>query len=238
MPLEDLDRTPPPSGANTPTFKQRFDICQQNSSSTTGNNPFENPDNVLNTSTASLNTPDHPTILTESSEPSTILSAQTKQREPPPPQPLGLPKPRTPPPRNDDGQVYITDPPDHTAEPSTTVRSEHHLDSHETKEAKWWTEWLCGCSEGPDRGGYNQARSPSFLSRELDLMFLYSREGRIPTNEATPRLWSPQLPFHPGVLYSRTPLYTNQRYNIHSTSYLWDFEGRSLKVADKDYSSF
>jgi len=161
MPLEDLDRTPPPSGANTPTFKQRFDTHHHSSSnSTMGNNPFENPDNVLNASTTSLNTPDHPTILKESSEPPPIISiaaGQKRQRGAPPPQPLGLPTPRTPPPRNDEGQAYITEPPDQTAGPST-ARGEDYLNSDETeKEVKWWTEWLCGCSEGPDRGGYDQS---------------------------------------------------------------------------------
>lgn len=166
MPLEDLDRTPPPSGANTPTLKQRFDTYHPSSNSKTENNPFENPDNVLNASTTSLNTPDHPTILTESSEPPPIPPTtvkQKKQRGPPPPQPLGLPKPRTPPPRNDEGQVYISELPDHTAGPSTAAGGEDHLNSDETeKEVKWWTDWLCGCSEGPDRGGYRQVRSPPF----------------------------------------------------------------------------
>jgi len=161
MPLEDLDRTPPPSGANTPTLKQRFDTYHPNSNSTAGNNPFENPDNVLNASTTSLNTPDHPTILTESSEPPPILSTtgkQKKRRGPPPPQPLGLPKPRTPPPKNSEGQAYIADPPDLTAGPSATASGEGQPNLDETgKEVKWWTDWLCGCSEGPDRGGYHQS---------------------------------------------------------------------------------
>lgn len=167
MPLEDLDRTPPPSGANTPTLKQTFDTYHPSSNHTTGTNPFENPDNVLNASTTSLNTPDHSTILTESAEPPPVLSTavkQKKQKGAPPPQPLGLPKPRTPPPRNEQGQVYITEPPDHTAELSAVERGENHLNSDEAeKEAKWWTEWLCGCSEGSDRGGYNQVRSPPIV---------------------------------------------------------------------------
>lgn len=161
VPLEDLDRTPPPSGANTPTLKQRFDTYHPNSDPATTNNPFENPDNVLNASTTSLNTPDHPTILTESSEPPPILSTaakQKRQRGAPPPLPLGLPKPRTPPPRNDEGQVYITEPPEHTAGPSTASGGADHPNMDETeKEKKWWTEWLCGCSEGPERGGYTQS---------------------------------------------------------------------------------
>lgn len=160
MPLEDLDRTPPPSGANTPTLRQRFHAYYPNSgSTTTTTNPFENPSNVLNASTSSLNTPDHPTILTESSGPHLILSSppRKKQRGAPPPEPLGLPKPRTPPPRPED-QAYVTQPPDHMASPSTTAKGTVHSESDEPeKEVRWWTEWMCGCSEGPDRGGYNQS---------------------------------------------------------------------------------
>ena len=164
MPLEDLDRTPPPSGANTPTMKQRFDTSTAFSSSTTIDNPFENPNNVLNASTTSLNTPDHDTILTESSEPPPILlkslASEQKRKEPPPPQPLGLPKPRTPPPRGEEDGTYVTEPPDPTATPSTAASgTSHHNSDEPEKESKWWTEWLCGCSEGPDRGGYDQVRN-------------------------------------------------------------------------------
>ena len=27
----------------------------------------------------------------------------------------------------------------------------------------WWTEWLCGCSEGPDRGGELQVRPVTYI---------------------------------------------------------------------------
>ncbi|KAF9654015.1 hypothetical protein BDM02DRAFT_3107232 [Thelephora ganbajun] len=163
LPLEDLDRTPPPSGVNTPTMKQRFNTSHSNSSLTTVDNPFDDSKHVRSASTTSLNTPDHSAILKESSEPPPILSysgevEQKRKRGPPLPQPLGLPKPRTPPPRDDRGQVYINEPPDRTTALSTTPRGTNHLNSNETeKEARWWTEWLCGCSEGPDRGGYNQS---------------------------------------------------------------------------------
>lgn len=173
MPLEDLERTPPPSGANTPTLKRTFDTHHPNSGHTGINNPFENPDNVLNASTSSLNTPDHPTILTESSEPTPILSNPTERKRrkgPPPPLPLGLPKPRTPPPRSEQDLTYVTEPPDQTVAPSTVARGEDQLNPDETKkEVKWWTEWLCGCNEGPDRGGYHQVSFhlfPAFIETE------------------------------------------------------------------------
>jgi len=164
VPLEDLDRTPPPSGANTPTMKRRFDASPSHSSSTMIENPFENPRNFLNASTTSLNTPDHSTILTESSEPPPpILSNpstvdQKRKKGPPPPQPLGLPKPRTPPPRDDQELAYINEPPD---PPIAGV--DHHNSDEPEKESKWWTEWLCGCSEGPERGGYHQVRFLTFV---------------------------------------------------------------------------
>jgi hypothetical protein len=157
LPLEELDRTPPPSGANTPRLQLRFNTSPTDS--TMIDNPFENPDNIRR---ASLNTPDHPTILTESSEPPQIplKTFRVEQKKGhPPPLPLGLPKPRTPPPRGDEDQEYISEPPDQTVAPSTAVRGTGQ-DSDEPEEVKWWTEWLCGCSEGPDRGGHNQVRSP------------------------------------------------------------------------------
>jgi len=186
MPLEDLDRTPPPSGANTPTLKQRFNTFPPHSAIT--DNPFENPDNIRNASKTSLNTPDHPTILTESSEPPAIFlgssAAERGRKGPPPPQPLGLPKPRTPPPRGGQGQEYINEPPDQTAAPFTAVRGASQDSDESEKETKWWTEWLCGCSEGPDRGGYNQVRSPPLL-RPLKNLILYwcSPEGQTLTNK-------------------------------------------------------
>ena len=189
VPLEDLDRTPPPSGANTPTIKQEHDTFSPYSNPTATDNPFRDPDGVQNASTISLNTPDHSTILTESSlPPSVFLSPppvdRKRKKEPPPPQPLGLPKPRPPPPRNDQDQAYITEPPDQTVAPSTTTRGTEHPNPVEPeKETKWWTEWLCGCSEGPDRGGYNQVCSLSFCPLSQELKHMPPQSGRTNPNE-------------------------------------------------------
>ena len=65
------------------------------------------------------------------------------------PAPLDLPKPRTPPPRT--ATPHAKRPPEpfpHTEE-----------EEEDVKPVRWWTEWLCGCSEGPDRGGELQVRS-------------------------------------------------------------------------------
>ncbi|RPD78517.1 hypothetical protein L226DRAFT_295441 [Lentinus tigrinus ALCF2SS1-7] len=90
------------------------------------------------------------------------------QRPPPPPQPLDLPPPRDPPPRMDEPNA--TKPPEPVAPPS--VESSRNASLEEEREAaaatespkqvdlppvRWWHEWLCGCGEGPDRGGDNQA---------------------------------------------------------------------------------
>lgn len=165
MPLEDLDRTPPPSGANTPTLKNGFNTSPPHS--TTTDNPFENPGHIRNASTTSLNTPDHSTILTESSEPPSTFhnspAIDRKRKGAPPPQPLGLPRPRTPPPRDDPDQVYIDEPPSQTAAPSAAAREVGQDSDEPEKGGGWWTEWLCGCSEGPDRGGFNQVRPLPFV---------------------------------------------------------------------------
>ncbi|KAF9222536.1 hypothetical protein BS17DRAFT_783007 [Gyrodon lividus] len=68
----------------------------------------------------------------------------------PPPRPLGLPPPVTPPP-----------PAPHIAPlkptPPPVLSLPPREDPEERKEVRWWHEWLCGCGEGPDRGGDNQA---------------------------------------------------------------------------------
>ncbi|KAJ8516041.1 hypothetical protein ONZ45_g6593 [Pleurotus djamor] len=80
-------------------------------------------------------------------DPSTELlpsDAQLRSSSPPPPRPLNLPPPRTPPPR--------IETPDPTKAPPNTIDS-----TDKGKETRWWHEILCGCSEGPDRGGDYQA---------------------------------------------------------------------------------
>jgi len=63
--------------------------------------------------------------------------------------PLDLPRPKTPPPVAISTPPYLIDPP----------RATHHPKNSEddTKSSRWWHEWLCGCGEGPDRGGDYQA---------------------------------------------------------------------------------
>ncbi|KAF7321354.1 hypothetical protein MKEN_00655600 [Mycena kentingensis (nom. inval.)] len=66
-----------------------------------------------------------------------LLAASSSIRRPPTPKPLGLPPPRAPPP-------MVAPPPDPVPE-----------DEEETKETRWWHEWLCGFGE--DRRSDRQA---------------------------------------------------------------------------------
>lgn len=63
----------------------------------------------------------------------------------PPPQPLGLPSPLTPPPQETSPHMAFMKP-----TPAPTL---HTGAIEPEQEVRWWHEWLCGCSEGPDRGG-------------------------------------------------------------------------------------
>ncbi|ETW80396.1 hypothetical protein HETIRDRAFT_150441 [Heterobasidion irregulare TC 32-1] len=75
-----------------------------------------------------------------------------------PPEPLGLPQPRTPPPRT--ATPHANRPPEPmppAALTRTGGRGARGGEEAGEKPVRWWTEWLCGCSEGPDRGGDAQA---------------------------------------------------------------------------------
>jgi len=65
----------------------------------------------------------------------------------PPPCPLGLP----PPPED----IPHATPLQPTLQP--VLVPPPRTDPEERQEVRWWHEWLCGCGEGPDRGGDHQA---------------------------------------------------------------------------------
>lgn len=85
----------------------------------------------------------------------TLLESDSAIRNPPPPQPLGLPPPLTPPPPATSHPPGAIDPPSIAPHAAASPEPEQKPD-------RWWTDWLCGCSEGPDRGGDHQVRI-SFL---------------------------------------------------------------------------
>ncbi|KAL0059300.1 hypothetical protein AAF712_013988 [Marasmius tenuissimus] len=123
-------------------------------------NPFVNPPESLSpfadahqvTAVMSPTTPPEPVNVAGGvpvPERPTLKASESSFTRPPPPQPLGLPPPRTPPP--------IEEPPQPVPDPSI-----HHTSSRAhvvEPETRWWHEWLCGCGEGPDRGGDYQASS-------------------------------------------------------------------------------
>ncbi|KAI0745011.1 hypothetical protein C8Q76DRAFT_19047 [Earliella scabrosa] len=115
--------------------------------------------------------PKRPTIQASSSfaGPGTTPPKKQKKQQPPPPKPLGLPPPKIPPPLTDDPGMDT--PPEPVPAPTTTTPplvDEREQESRRQRQAqgqemepqppvRWWHEWLCGCGEGPDRGGEHQA---------------------------------------------------------------------------------
>jgi len=43
--------------------------------------------------------------------------------------------------------------------PPPVINSSVSQPAEERKAVRWWHEWLCGCGEGPDRGGDHQVRA-------------------------------------------------------------------------------
>jgi hypothetical protein len=76
------------------------------------------------------------------------------------PAPLDLPKPRSPPPRT--ASPLASRPPEPFPRPESSM-SVHEAEHEDEKPVQWWTEWLCGCSEGPDRGGESQVRPVTYI---------------------------------------------------------------------------
>ncbi|KZT10966.1 uncharacterized protein LAESUDRAFT_809815 [Laetiporus sulphureus 93-53] len=127
-----------------------------------GENPFSTP----NISADSLHDPYQSVIMRESTSenpfedaeqastarPTDDAPASFPKQPPPPPQPLSLPKPRSPPPRAE--TPHADRPPEPIPPPQVAPSPEQE---EEPQEVRWWTEWLCGCTEGPDRGGDHQA---------------------------------------------------------------------------------
>ncbi|OCH86131.1 hypothetical protein OBBRIDRAFT_838414 [Obba rivulosa] len=154
VPLDDIEGSPAASAAPSPALPPTA-------------NPFLTP----NPSVLSLSGPQSSAIMTPTDSPGTanVLADKTnhartgsraaqraskdaKERQlPPPPEPLDLPRPRSPPPR---GKTPHADRPPEPIPPPAAVPVEQE---QEPKPVRWWTEWLCGCSEGPDRGGDHQA---------------------------------------------------------------------------------
>ncbi|TFK44657.1 hypothetical protein BDQ12DRAFT_717814 [Crucibulum laeve] len=154
VPLADINVSPTPSPTPSPT---RTDSDEAQS-----DGPFADPPESLSPFADShqINTTKEPKdssqviAVTSPTHRSSLLSppprkSTRRSRQPPTPKPLGLPPPKTPPPPITTTSYPKTLPPD---------PSQRGPQVEETpKETRWWHDWLCGCGEGPDRGGDNQA---------------------------------------------------------------------------------
>ncbi|KAF8161052.1 hypothetical protein B0H34DRAFT_795894 [Crassisporium funariophilum] len=115
--------------------------------------PFANPLEPLSpfADTHEVNTPTPHSVPQVYSTPLEVdkhasdLTRVASSSQPPRPMPLNLPPPRTPPP-------IIISPP--ITQPNTEPGDRN---DHKPPESRWWHDWLCGCSEGQDRGGDYQA---------------------------------------------------------------------------------
>ncbi|KAF7797886.1 hypothetical protein EIP86_009092 [Pleurotus ostreatoroseus] len=119
-------------------------------------NPFTTPAG----STTSLNDPHHSAVMAESSQlppfdgtqPETVDADKrpaldrtpSLSRPQPPPKPLDLPSPRTPPPRT--VTPHASRPPEPINPPSVSPQEQEV----EEPKRRWWTDWICGCSERGD----------------------------------------------------------------------------------------
>jgi len=181
--LSHIDASPSqsPLPSATPTQAQ-FNMDMDERPETPIENPFEDPGvltRVSSHSTSSDSSENHSAIMTSApSTPATglikskkrleedqeghphrpILQASSSFTSPPsrskapPPEPLLLPPPKTPPLRINTPNAHISPPPR-----QEQTHPDDESSEPEPKEVRWWTDWLCGCSEGLERGGEHQA---------------------------------------------------------------------------------
>ena len=138
----------------SPAFSPRASPPPESTNDKSTENPFLNPPDSLSpfadshqaTAVMDPATPPEPVAgdgqLSMPQRP-ILKAAESSFTRPPPPKPLDLPPPRTPPP--------IEEPPQPVPDP--TIHHTLPRGRAEEPETRWWHEWLCGCGEGPDRGG-------------------------------------------------------------------------------------
>jgi len=160
VPLDNIEETQTFSANTSPAASpQVIEGCE---------NPFHHPSDSLNDSreqqTAVMGEFSQPSIPAARAEkgksasrpgrPALMASTSSFTQPPPPPKPLGLPPPRTPPPPN------MSSPPTPMTSPTLTTERQK-----EPKETRWWHDWLCGLTEGSDRGGDDQVNILSLSDR-------------------------------------------------------------------------
>jgi hypothetical protein len=99
--------------------------------------------------------------LEDSGSTTTLSSAHPTSKLVAAPAPLDLPKPRSPPPRT--ATPHANRPPEPFPRPDSRMSRTVAEGDEEEKPVQWWTDWLCGCSEGPDRGGEVQVRPLTYV---------------------------------------------------------------------------
>lgn len=142
------------SPAHSPTRSSSLDST---ATSAYAQNPFEHPEDSSR-SISTSHTDDTITLAGQSSA-AGVTSLHTQTRSHPPPQPLNLPPPRTPPPT----VPLVSSPPPEGADPNKPE-----------PEVRWWHDWLCGCGEGKDRGGDHQVLLRDFSSENSISNKVYS----------------------------------------------------------------
>lgn len=158
VPLEEIAASPTPTPSPSPTPSSPS-LPSSTREHIPGNyeNPFENPRTpsalVVLSPFADAHQVDTARMRTKPDKLESRAEGKRHSQLPPPPMPLDLPRPKTPPPIAISTPPYLIDPP----------RTTHHPKEDDTKSTRWWHEWLCGCGEGPDRGGDSQACLNFFL---------------------------------------------------------------------------
>ncbi|KAI8994083.1 hypothetical protein BD414DRAFT_513695 [Trametes punicea] len=99
--------------------------------------------------------PKRPTLEASTSFANAGARRSVRKQPAPPPKPLDLPAPRSPPPRT--GTPRADKPPEPIPPPRPAPPEPEQEQVDEGPPVPWWHEWLCGCGEGPDRGGEHQA---------------------------------------------------------------------------------
>ena len=131
VPLTQIDASPTPS----PT---RSDSSEAHPAADPFANPPESQSPFADSHVAKIHDPQPELTSLEFHN----IPVHAPLTRPPPPKPLNLPPPRTPPP-------IIN-----THSPSSLSTSNFGDQSTRKEEnVRWWHDWLCGCGEGPDRGG-------------------------------------------------------------------------------------
>jgi hypothetical protein len=119
-----------------------------------------------------------PTSATDSSSQSTKVSRCVSA-----PAPLDLPEPRSPPPRT--ATPHANRPPEPFPRPDSRMSHAAAYGDEDEKLVRWWTEWLCGCSEGADRGGEIQVRPTDTILLRIQLLISHHRlAGRTLSNNS------------------------------------------------------